>query len=243
MITTEAEARALVVELGDPGSEERCEQLLTLLADENTRQNLVSAASLVEAWVRHIADSAQLLQNVPRETLEKKAPSSSEKGVGGGERSPAADNLWLDLGTGAGFPGLVIAALRPELPVIMVESRARRVAWLERAARDLGLANARIIGSRLELVESFPASVISARAFAPLDRLLEISARFSTGDTLWLLPKGRSAWDEVNRLAGWQHMFHVEHSLTDPEAGVVVGTVSGPLAAVVQSRGKKARSR
>lgn len=221
MIATQAEARALVAELGEPGSLERCEHLLALLADENTRQNLVSAASLGEAWVRHIADSAQLLRNVPRET----------------------SGPWLDLGTGAGFPGLVIAALRPALPVIMVESRARRVAWLERAARELGLANSRVLGSRLELVESFPASVISARAFAPLDRLLEISARFSTADTLWMLPKGRSAWDEVNRLAGWQHMFHVEQSLTDPDAGVVVGTVSGPLAAEVQPRGKKARSR
>jgi 16S rRNA (guanine527-N7)-methyltransferase len=220
MIRTEAEARELVAQLGDPGAIGRCEHLLALLTDENTRQNLVSSASLGEAWVRHIADSAQLLKDVPRETF----------------------GPWLDLGTGAGFPGLVVAALRPNLPVIMVESRARRVEWLQRAAQELGLEHARIVGARLELVESFPARVISARAFAPLDRLLEISARFSTDDTLWLLPKGRSAWDEVNRLSGWQHMFHVEQSLTDPDAGVVVGTVSGPLAAVAKPRGKKARS-
>jgi 16S rRNA (guanine527-N7)-methyltransferase len=109
----------------------------------------------------------------------------------------------------------------------MVESRTRRVEWLRRAAESLGLANAEVIGNRLELVESFPASVISARAFAPLDRLLDLSARFSTSDTIWLLPKGRSARDEVQRLRGWDHLFHVEQSLTDPEAGLVVGTLSG----------------
>jgi len=111
--------------------------------------------------------------------------------------------------------------------MIMVESRVRRVEWLERVCATLGLSAARVIGSRLETVETFPAQVISARAFAPLDRLLALSARFSTSDTLWLLPKGRSAWDEVNRLEGWRHLFHVEQSLTDPEAGVVTGTIAG----------------
>ena len=125
----------------------------------------------------------------------------------------------------------------------MVESRARRVDWLERARIDLGLERARVVGSRMELVESFPAAVISARAFAPLDRLLALSARFSTSDTIWLLPKGRSAWDEVNRLTGWEAAFHVEQSLTDPEAGVVVGAVTGPGPSSHGSRGKKVRSR
>ena len=219
MITSESEARALVREFGDAGAEARCERLLSLLAEENERQNLVSAASLNEAWVRHIADSAQLLRFVPRET----------------------SGPWLDLGTGAGFPGLAIAALRPDLLVTMVESRARRIDWLRRVCNELELSRAAVVGSRLEQVGTFPAEVISARAFAPLDRLLALSARFSTSDTIWLLPKGRSAWDEVNRLMGWQHMFHVEQSLTDPEAGVVVGTVEGPAAPSGTPRKQKAQ--
>lgn len=207
MIADEAAARAWLEQLPewDAVATERLECLVALLGEENSRQNLVSAASLGEVWRRHIIDSAQLLSHVPRETS---AP-------------------WLDLGTGAGFPGLVIAALRPECEVLMVESRARRIEWLERARIAMGLEQARVIGTRLELMATRPMRVISARAFAPLPRLLELSARFSTADTLWLLPKGRSAPQELVELSGWAHMFHVEQSLTDPDAGMIIGTLAG----------------
>ena len=207
MIATEHDAREWLRALPDCDAVamDRLELLVRLLAEENQRQNLVSAASLEQVWLRHIVDSAQLLPFVPRETS-----------------SP-----WLDLGTGAGFPGLVIAALRPECQVIMVESRARRIEWLDRARIAMGLKRARIAGQRLELVESIPAGVISARAFAPLEKLLALSVRFSTKDTVWLLPKGRSAQQELEDLRKWQHMFHVEQSLTDPQAGIIVGTLAG----------------
>jgi 16S rRNA (guanine527-N7)-methyltransferase len=84
-----------------------------------------------------------------------------------------------------------------------------------------------IVGRRLEDVEPMAADVISARAFAPLDRLVALSARFSTSDTIWLLPKGRSASVELESLQGWTHMFHVEQSLTDDGAGVIVGRLLG----------------
>lgn len=207
MITTEEEARGLLAALPewDALAADRITRLIAMLAEENQRQNLVAAATLPLVWQRHIADSAQLLPHVPRET-------------------PGA---WLDLGTGAGFPGLVIAALRPDWEVVMVESRGRRVEWLERACQALGLDRARVVGLRLELVESRPYTVISARAFAPLARLLELSARFSTKDTLYLLPKGRSAQQELSELTGWNHLFHVEQSLTDSDAGVIVGRLLG----------------
>ncbi|MFN9377133.1 MAG: 16S rRNA (guanine(527)-N(7))-methyltransferase RsmG [Novosphingobium sp.] len=207
MIATEQQARAWLAALPewDAVAAERIERLIALLVEENARQNLVAAASLPLVWQRHIADSAQLLPHVPRET------SSS----------------WLDLGTGAGFPGLVIAALRPDCEVVMVESRARRIEWLERARIALGLEWAQVVGARLEQVESRPFRVISARAFAPLVRLLDLSARFSTKDTLYLLPKGRSAQQELSELKGWNHLYHEEQSLTDPEAGVIVGQLLG----------------
>ena len=109
----------------------------------------------------------------------------------------------------------------------MVESRMRRIEWLELARLDLGLGVAKVVGARLEHVESRRFDVISARAFAPLDKLLQLSARFSTSATLWLLPKGRSAGQELALLRGWNHAFHVKHSLTDPDAGVIVGTLAG----------------
>jgi 16S rRNA (guanine527-N7)-methyltransferase len=207
MIADEAQARAWLGGLPewDDAARERLERLAALLIEENARQNLVAAASLPHIWRRHIADSAQLLRFVPRETS-----------------SP-----WLDLGTGAGFPGLVIAALRPDCEVLMVESRGRRAEWLERARNAMGLDQARVLGAKLEAVPHRTVRVISARAFAPLPRLLALSARFSTTETHWLLPKGRSAQQELDAESQFRHMFHVEQSLTDPEAGVIVGQVLG----------------
>ena len=121
---------------------DRLEDLAVLLTAENDVQNLVSDASLAELWVRHYADSAQLLRHVPND----------------------AGLPWLDLGTGAGFPGLVIAILRPQQEVIMVESRARRIDWLQRACVALELDQARIVGMRLEQVPTQPAAAISACA-------------------------------------------------------------------------------
>lgn len=172
-----------------------------MLAEENERQNLVSSASLDAIWQRHFADSLQLLDHVSRGT------------------SP-----WLDLGSGAGFPGLALAVAQPHIETVLVESRKRRVEWLIRAASELGLDKCRVIGARLENVDSFPAGAITARAFAPLGKLLHLSARFSTRTTIWLLPKGRSAAQELAEQPGpIQAMFHVKHSRTDPEGGILVG--------------------
>jgi 16S rRNA (guanine527-N7)-methyltransferase len=183
----------------------KLEQLAILLADENQRQNLVAQTSLASIWQRHFADSAQLLTFVSRGTSLS----------------------WLDLGTGAGFPGLVVAILRPDLRITLVESRRRRVEWLGRIAAELSLDKVEVQGVRVEDLSPAKVDVISARAFAPLTRLLELSARFSTTDTLWLLPKGRSAAQEVQELRGWNHTFHVEQSLTQPDAGIVVGHLLG----------------
>lgn len=207
MIDGERDARALVAQWGDEAALERLERLTAMLSAENEQQNLVASGTLCEMWHRHIADSAQLLAFVPRGT---EAP-------------------WLDLGTGAGFPGLVIAALRPDWEVYLVESRRKRVEWLERARSALGLERCRVLGSRLEHVESFPARVISARAFAPLPQLFDLSQRFSTERTMWLLPKGRSAAQELSELPeSRRRLFHVEQSRTNPEAGIIVGHLVPP---------------
>ncbi len=204
-IANEAQAREFVVQRVSDAGLKRIERFVTLLLNENQRQNLISRPSEGEIWQRHIADSIQLLDIVPRETWA---------GSGG---------PWLDLGTGAGFPGLVIAAALPEMPIKLVESRARRVEFLSQCVSALELSQCEVMGVRLEQVEPFPASVISARAFAPLDKLLRLSAPFSTSDTRYVLPKGRSAAHELQQQkSAIRKMFHVEQSLTDPDAGIIV---------------------
>jgi 16S rRNA (guanine527-N7)-methyltransferase len=209
MIDDEDAARQFCAARADADGIARLERFAALLAEENERQNLVSSASLAMIWQRHFADSLQLLDHVPRGT---EALSKADTGP------------WLDLGSGAGIPGLVVACARPETAIVLVESRKRRVDWLNRAATALGLGACRVAGLRLESVESFPAAVITARAFAPLGKLLDLSARFSTRDTVWLLPKGRSAAQELaEQPPGVRQVFHVEQSCTDSEGGILIG--------------------
>lgn len=206
MIQTEEQARAYVAGLTDGAGMARLEAFAALVLDENQRQNLIARATEAHLWQRHIADSAQLIENVSRETL-----------------GPKAKGPWLDLGSGPGFPGLVIAALCPNMPVVLIESRARRAAFLQHAVEALALRKCRVEGQRLERVAPFPARAISARAFAPLNKLLDLSAPFSTSATAYVLPKGRSAAQELESLKpSIRAMFHVKHSLTDPEAGIIV---------------------
>lgn len=223
-IATEAEAQGWLRDiLGvDDAGMARLSQLIDLLLEENERQNLVARGTLPHVWQRHIVDSAQLL-DVSRGTLPK------------GE--------WIDLGTGAGFPGLVIAALQPERHVKLVDSRRLRTEWLQRAIDALKLSNVEAILARVEDLPTSAHAVISARAFAPLDKLVTLSARFSTPDTLWLLPKGAGAQHELDVLPeSWRHVFHVEQSLTDPGAGIIVGRLlEGKPAAVASRSTKKAR--
>lgn len=202
MIEDEAQARAFCADRCDAAAMGRLERFIPLLAAENQQQNLVSKPSLENVWTRHIADSVQLLDYVPRET----------------------STPWLDLGTGAGFPGLVVALTRPDLPMLLVESRKRRIEWLERIVHQFGLENCQVLGTRLETVGTCETGVIAARAFAPLGKLIELSARFSTRSTTWLLPKGRSGAIELaEQPSAIREMFHVEQSATDSEAGILIG--------------------
>ncbi|MGB7417728.1 MAG: 16S rRNA (guanine(527)-N(7))-methyltransferase RsmG [Erythrobacter sp.] len=202
IVETEEAAREYVATLADKPAIERLNVLEHLVLEENTRQNLISKGSQGHIWQRHIADSAQLLEHVPR-----------------GTSSP----FWLDLGTGAGFPGLVIAALRPEWPVRLVESRTRRVEFLRRCLVELGLESCEVLGDRLEQIPPFQAKIISARAFAPLSKLLSLSAAFSTPQTCYILPKGRGAAHELKALPLRERvLFHVKQSRTDAEAGILV---------------------
>ena len=203
----EAEAQAWVQASFDVSRETMAalERFAALLRDEAGRQNLVSAASLDQLWQRHIADSAQLLRFVP-----------DDRGS------------WIDLGSGAGFPGLIVAALHRG-PVTLVEERRLRVEFLHRAAAALGV-EVEIVAAKVERVAPRRFDVISARAFAPLGRLLELGTSFSTEKSLWVLPKGRNAESELEAVsASWQGDFRLEQSLTDADARIILASGVKPL--------------
>lgn len=168
---------------------------------ETANQNLIAASTIDSIWERHLLDSAQL------------APLAAEAGEGD----------WIDIGSGAGFPGIV-AAILTDRRVVLVEPRGRRATLLSEMASDLGLANVVVHQAKIErLASDRPAAVISARAVARLTALFAIGHRHGDSDTIWLLPKGRSAADELAEAkADWRGMFHVEHSITDPTSSIVV---------------------
>lgn len=186
---------------------EKMESFAAYLKREAASQNLVASSTLDHIWARHIVDSAQLLSYVEVESQKSN---------------------WLDLGSGAGFPGLIIALLS-DYDVTLVESRARRSDYLQRAVDMLDLgARVTVAAIALEKLSTTRYSVISARAFAPLPKLFTLAERFSTNNTLWLLPKGRNAaieWEDARSV--WNGEFRVEQSITDTEAGILVGRLMG----------------
>lgn len=186
----------------------RLEAFEAFLRQENETQNLVSSGTLDQIRLRHVADSAQLIRF-----------------------APANSGIWLDLGSGAGFPGLIAAALSNHR-LTLVESRRLRIDFLRRAADILAIsARTEVVGAALERVPDAKFDIISARAFAPLARLLPLAHRFSTENTTWILPKGRSAQSELEQVKdAWQGDFRLEPSLTDPEARIIVAEGVQPRA-------------
>ena len=176
----------------------RLERYGALLREENTRQNLISDSTLDQLWERHILDSAQLVRFQTR-------PGAS----------------WVDIGSGAGLPGLVIALLTSG-PVTLIEPRRLRAEFLARVIESLGLTNTTIHCSRAEKVEG-RFEMITARAVAPLEKFLELSTHLSTGNTCWVLPKGRNAQSELAEARrNWQCEAEIVPSRTDPDSGILV---------------------
>lgn len=193
---TEEQARAWVVERHGAAAADRIDAFLDLVRAENTRQNLVSPSTVPHLWVRHALDSAQLM-------------AWDQSG------------MWLDIGTGGGFPGVVVAALR-DAPALLVEPRRKRAAFLQHCVEALGLHHVRVFATKVDGL-SEPADVISARAVASVENLLQMARGCAKKTTRWLLPRGRSAAEDLATLRrGWRGVFHVEHSLTDPESSILV---------------------
>ena len=185
-------------------SRETFEQLqayVDLLLAENARQNLISKSTANDIWERHVADGAQLIRFASR-----------------------PDSSWVDIGSGAGLPGMVIAILS-EGPVTMVEPRKLRADFLARVAATLGLSDRITVHAAKAERITGKFDVITARAVATLDVLLSISRHLSTDKTLWLFPKGKSAQLELEQARrSWQGSFRLEPSVTSQEASILVAS-------------------
>lgn len=179
---------------------EKLERLSALLAKWNPAINLVSKSTIGSAWQRHIVDSAQLF--------------------------PQSRFLhWADLGSGGGFPGLVIAViaseLNPEARFTLVEVDQRKATFLREAARELGVSP-EVLTERIESVAPLNADVLSARALAPLDGLCGFATRHLVADGVALFPKGASWRAEVDDARrNWTFSLDVLPSQTDRQAVVL----------------------
>lgn len=185
-----------------PVSRETLAKLLRyaeLLKSENGRQNLISKASLDELWNRHIADSAQLVR-----------------------WQPVQEASWVDIGSGAGLPGIIIASLVPG-PVTLVERRRLRAEFLSAVVQELALADqVQVLCAKAQAIHG-TFDTITARAVGALDTLLAMTHHLSHPRTVWVLPKGRRAKSELaDARRSWHCDATSEASLTDPESEILV---------------------
>jgi 16S rRNA (guanine527-N7)-methyltransferase len=161
-----------------------------LLAEWQARYNLVGPATLADVWTRHFADSAQLAAMAPRHSR------------------------WLDIGSGGGFPGMVVALLTGD-SVCLVDSVRKKTAFLEAVRDELGLGGCvEVRTDRVESMASGKFDVITARACAPLAKLFDWGLRHAAQSTIWLLPKGASVGDEI---AEARRRFDFAHELIESQ--------------------------
>jgi 16S rRNA (guanine527-N7)-methyltransferase len=189
-----------------------------MLADWNERHNLVARSTLPDLWQRHFWDSAQLAPLIP-ETAKTLA----------------------DLGSGAGFPGLVLAALRPDLAVTLHEATTKKCTFLQAAADRMGLHVA-IENARMEDLPPRPFDVVTARACAPLPQLLEHAHRFMSPNTVCLFLKGQNVGSELTEAAKyWNIKVSQVPSQTDPSGAIVTVRELGPRHVTSQKTARPGR--
>lgn len=186
----------------------RLSTYVDLLCKRNEQLNLVAESTLSQVWRRHILDSAQLLELIPQEA-----------------------RTIVDLGSGAGFPGMVLAIMlsdRPGLKVHLVESIQKKCRFLEEVAQATG-APAQVHWTRAEALSGLKADVITARAVAPLDKLLAMAWPFFGDGTIGLFLKGKSVADELTLATkSWKLDSTPVPSRSDPSGTVLRVTGLSP---------------
>ena len=167
--------------------------------------NLVSKNSLADAWNRHFADSAQLFDYIPKEA-----------------------EVLLDFGSGAGFPGMVLAIMAkektPYLKVKLIESIGKKTLYLKYVA-EICNVNVEILNQRIEALPPQKADIITSRAMASLDELLNYTYRFCRPNTICIFPKGKSYAEEVAAAQKrWSFNYRAEPNQQNPEGVILIIT-------------------
>ena len=177
----------------------RLKAFADLLLDWNALHNLVARSTLPDLWRRHIWDSAQLASLIP-----------------------AGTRTLADLGSGAGFPGLVLAAMRPEIAVTLHESIGKKCAFLGAAAERMSLAVS-VQNSRIEALPPTPHDVVTARALAPLPLLLSYARPLMGPNSVCLFLKGQNLGSELTEAHKyWKMETSQVPSKTDPSGAILV---------------------
>lgn len=184
----------------------RLEQYLALLLKWQERINLISPATINDAWDRHFVDSLQLLPLIPS----------------------AAKTLY-DLGSGAGFPGMILAVSRADLVVTLIESDAKKCAFLQTVSRETG-AKVSVINERIEkAAERLPApDAITARALAPLESLLKYCHPWikAKPDLVLIFPKGEQAAQEMEAAQAADWIFDVTETVSQTDRNARILTLT-----------------
>jgi 16S rRNA (guanine527-N7)-methyltransferase len=198
-------ARALALTPVSRETTQRLDQLVELLLARQRITNLISSSTIPQLWTRHIADSLQLIELAPQA------------------------RLWIDVGTGGGFPGLVVACVLADQPgaaVHLIESTMKKAAFLRDAVEAIGVP-AMVHCTRAEdFAKSFEgrADVVSARAIAPLKSLLALCfPLLRKNGVTGLFPKGQNAELELGEAANsWKMKVELVPSRTDPAGRIVI---------------------
>jgi 16S rRNA (guanine527-N7)-methyltransferase len=164
----------------------RAERYAELLATEGVTRGLIGPRETERLWDRHLLNCAVVAELLP-------APR-------GGEHRDREHTQLVDIGSGAGLPGIVLALVRPSLRVVLLEPLLRRAVFLEECVAELGLENVTVLRARAEekqAVSAIAADVATARAVAPLDRLVVLAAGLLRPGGQLLAIKGQSAADEL----------------------------------------------
>ncbi len=177
----------------------KIERVIALLDDWRGRMNLIGPSEMDHIWRRHVLDSLQLLPLIPQ----------------GG--------VTVDLGSGSGFPGLVLAAglSRSDAEIVMIETVGKKCAFLREVIRTADL-NGRVRQGRVENVNDLAVSCITARAFAPLPKILGYAEKWFAQGAFALLPKGRRWQEELTQAQEcWKFAYEVIPSLSGGEGAIL----------------------